>query len=300
VVLVEDTDWNRLIDQLREGDCTPFLGAGACHGVLPSGRDMSQAWADEYDYPFADSGDLARVMQYAASEVGDPVDLKKRVCTKIRSVRPPDFSDPAEPHALLAEFPIPVFITTNYDDFLVKALTSAGKSPNSAVCSWSTGIDYDKTLFETAAGMKPDSAGPLVYHLHGSVYSPRSLVLTENDYLEFLVKLASSHETEELRVIPSAVLSALTANPLLFIGYSLQDWTFRVIFHGLLSTIPDVHRRRGVSVQLLPPLHGSIVNAENRARKYLNSYLAKWQISIYWGTATEFCHELRDRASSRP
>jgi SIR2-like domain len=296
---VRDTDWRRLIDQLQSGDCTPFLGAGACHGVLPSGTDLSRQWARDYDYPFRDDGDLARVMQYAAISEGDDTYLKQKVCQQFEAASAPDFQDPAEPHALLAQFPVPVFLTTNYDDFLYRALREAGKNPSSATCSWWEGLEYDKEFFETGPGLKPDADNPLVYHLHGSMDTPKSLVLTENDYLEFLVKIGSAHDSDSLRrLLPGPVLPAITDNALLFIGYSLQDWTFRVIFHGLRSTIPEVHRRRNVSVQLLPPVNKPVAEAENLGREFLTRYLENWRISIYWGTAADFCRELRDRLGS--
>jgi hypothetical protein len=297
--VLQDGDWRRLIDQLKSGECTPFLGAGACHGVLPSGAELCSQWAELYSYPFADHGDLPRVMQYAAISERDAVYVKQKVCQQLAAAGPPDFSDPNEPHALLAQFPISVFLTTNYDDFLVRALKDAGKSPNSATCSWSAGLRYDEDLFATDPGLTPDSANPLVYHLHGSLQDPKSMVLTENDYLEFLVKMASAHEADAVhQLIPSPVLSALTDNPLLFIGYGLQDWTFRVIFHGLLSTIPGTHRRRNISVQLLPPINEPMDEAKTRGTEYLTRYLEDWHISIYWGTAEEFCRELRDRLGS--
>jgi hypothetical protein len=235
-------------------------------------------------------------MQYAAFREGDAVYLKEKVCEYFRSIEPPDFSNPGEPHSLLAGFPIPVFITTNYDDFLDRALRVAGKNPNRGICSWFPGASYDRDLFETTPGLSPTSDVPLVYHLHGSMQTPKSLVLTESDYLEFLVKITARRDDEALRLIPSAILSALTDNPLLFVGYSLQDWTFRVLFHGLLRTIPSTHRRRNVSVQLLPPINSHDSDVKERARQYLAHYLEDWRISVFWGTAAEFCHELRERA----
>lgn len=138
---------------------------------------------------------------------------------------------------------------------------------------------------------------PLIYHLHGRMQTPKSLVLTESDYLEFLVRITASRDDDPLRLIPGAILSALTDNPLLFVGYSLQDWTFRVLFHGLLRAIPSTHRRRNVSVQLLPPVHNDRDDeVKDRARRYLTRYLEDWRISIFWGTTAEFCRELHSRA----
>ena len=292
---MEEADWARLVAQLGRGDCTPFLGAGACD-ALPTASELGSRWAAQYDYPFVDREDLAKVMQYAAVMEGDSVYLKEKVCEYLRSVNPPDFGSPTEPHSLLARFPIPVFITTNYDDFLIKALGLAGKNPNAAICSWFGTGDSDREFTETTPVLDPTPEMPLIYHLHGRMQTPRSLVLTESDYLEFLVRITTSRDDEALRLIPSSILSALTDNPLLFVGYSLQDWTFRVLFHGLLRAIPSTHRRRNVSVQLLPPVHNDKEEVRERARRYLARYLEDWRISIFWGSTAEFCHELRVRA----
>lgn len=289
---MDEADWERLIEQLRAGHCTPFLGAGACDGTLPSAADMSDKWAADYKYPFMDGRDLARVMQYAATTVGDAVHIKEKVCDDIKSAGPPDFSDPEEPHALLAEFPIPVFVTTNYDDFLARALTRKGKMPSSVACPW---YRPDKEPVETLPGFEPTADRPLIYHLHGSTQSPRSLVLTELDYLDFLIRISKSQADDTLRIIPTAIESALTDSPLLFIGYSLKDWTFRVLFHSLLRTTTNANRRRSVSVQLVPEVGRPKADAKRRAQTFMSRYFDDWRISIFWGTGQEFCHQLRSK-----
>lgn len=293
---LDERDWKRLISQLSRGDCTPFLGAGACHGTLPSAAEMSMDWADRYEYPFPDHRDLARVMQYISISEGNPVEIKERVREEFAGKGPPPFDHPTEPHALLARFPIRVFITTNYDDFLTKALAWAGKAPESVICPWylPATANYNE-FFSRVPPDRPPPEKPLVFHLHGNLKIPKSLVLTEADYLEFLANIAGSRIEEGMQLVPNIVLNAMTDYPLLFIGYSLQDWTFRVLFHGLLRTQSDVLRRRSISVQLRPPVNGSIAAAERRAEEYITRYLEGWQISIFWGTAADFCRELRDR-----
>jgi hypothetical protein len=293
---VDDADWDRLIAQLSRGDCTPFLGAGACDGTLPAAAEMSSHWAASSDYPFPDHYDLPRVMQYISIANGDPIFVKEKVCEDLSAKGSPPFARPTEPHSLLAGFPIRVFITTNYDDFLSKALRIAGKIPKQVICPWYLSANADLArVFAKVPVTQPLPEEPLVFHLHGNLETPRSLVLTEGDYLEFLVNIALSRTGEGSQLIPSIVLSAMTDYPLLFVGYSLQDWTFRVLFHGLLRAQSDVLRRRSVSVQLLPPVNGSITQAEHRAREYITRYLEGWRISIFWGTAASFCTELRNR-----
>ncbi|MCF6155219.1 MAG: hypothetical protein E3K36_08190 [Candidatus Brocadia sp.] len=61
---LEDKDWNNLLDRIKAGKCTPFLGAGASYGLLPLGKDIAQKWSKEHDYPLEDCSNLARVAQF--------------------------------------------------------------------------------------------------------------------------------------------------------------------------------------------------------------------------------------------
>jgi hypothetical protein len=288
---VDEREWRRLTDQLRNGDCTPFLGAGACAGTLPVGAELSKSWADEYEYPFPDSAnELPRVMHYASIMEGDPVHLKRLVARRFFGQGPPDFTNSVEPHGLLAKLPLNVYVTTNYDDFMLKALSTVGKKPQAIICPW-----YLGAASTADSGAPPTAENPIVYHMHGSFADPSTLVLTEADYLEFLINFATSQRSPEQRIIPTAILPALTRRPLLFIGYSLQDWTFRVLFHGLLRTVAPVQQRRHVSVQLPVPKRSDDMRAADRAKHYLTRYFEDWKISVFWGTTAEFCTELRER-----
>lgn len=297
---MDEQDWARLVDQVSNGDCTPFLGAGACHGTLPTGTQLSATWAADHMYPLGDRDDLPRVMQYVAIRTRDAVSVKQRLARKLSGVGPPDFADPVEPHGLLARLPLPVYLTTNYDDFMVRALRNVGKTPSSAICRWYRDAATADEVFSTGPGFNPRPEAPIVYHLHGSFQEPHSLVLTEEDYLEFLINMALDKANNERKLIPASIFRALTTRPLLFIGYSLQDWTFRVLFHGLLRMISEVQWRRHVSVQLSPLNKDADPDAYTRAKEYLTSYFDRRNISLYWGTASDFCAELRSRLGCAP
>ena len=88
------------------------------------------------------------------------------------------------------------------------------------------------------------------------------------------------------------------ADRVVFIGYSLHDWSFRVLFHGLVRAVPDVQQRRHVSVQLSPELGMADPSAHRRAVAYLTRYSAKLNITVYWGSAQSFCTELDRRLES--
>lgn len=82
---------------------------------------------------------------------------------------------------------------------------------------------------------------------------------------------------------------------LLFVGYSLEDWTFRVIFKGLLSARPLHAGYPHVSVQLPPSAEDAADDRPLRIQEYLDRYFEMQSISICWMTAREFSAELRGR-----
>ncbi|WP_155354234.1 SIR2 family NAD-dependent protein deacylase [Acrocarpospora macrocephala] len=289
---MKDADWERLISQLRKGACTPFLGAGACAGSLPSGAQLSERLAARWGYPFGDRANLTKVTHYGAMKFGESIHVKEQVCAELAAAGVPDFSDPLEPHGLLAGFPFPVYLTTNYDDFIYQSLKAAGKDPNVALCPWHGGLAFDEDLFRHKAGWNPGPDAPLIYHLHGRIQDPSSLVITEDDYLEFVFNLAYDRAAETPIMLPAAVMRALTTRSLLFVGYSLQDWTFRFLFNSLHRAVPGINRRRHISVQLAPSVDGTAVGDLQRE---LQRYYEDWKVSIFWGTPAQFCEQLRER-----
>ncbi|GAB1821230.1 SIR2 family NAD-dependent protein deacylase [Herbidospora sp. RD11066] len=291
---MRESDWVRLIHGLESGDCIPFLGAGVCSGTLPTGSQLSLRWAEMIGYPFTNKESLLDVMDFAVTMDGDPVYVKQKVIRDLLldddgEEKLPDFSSQFEPHRVLARFPLPVFFTTNYDDFMVRALTDAGKKPAQLTCPWHT-ISQGPA---PASRTRPTSNRPAVFHLHGSAADPASLVLSRSDYIQFLITLTKDHASSDHALIPRPLLVPLTERPLLFIGYSLQDWTFAVLFQGLLETVSSLQRRRHISIQLAPP--SVQPGKEAIAEEYLNEFFKRWNITVYWGKVDDFCRELGAR-----
>jgi hypothetical protein len=287
---LDKDDWNEMLDNINDGLCTPFIGAGACSGVLPLARDISNEWATSYNYPFEDKGDLARVSQFLAirkSEIFPKSKIQKLFSSKI----PPDFSQPDEPHAILADLNLPIYITTNYDNFMWQALKSRNKNDaKEEFCRWNNfTLNYElvpKPIFES--GYKPTPSSPLVYHLHGSMEVPQSMVLTESDYLDFLIGLSR----DEIKLPPS-INKALAGTSLLFVGYSLADWDFRVLFRGLIYLAKANASYSSIAVQLPPNV---LDQRKEDAFRYLDEYWEKIhgvKLRVYWGNAREFSKELR-------
>jgi hypothetical protein len=107
------------------------------------------------------------------------------------------------------------------------------------------------------------------------------MVLTEDDYLDFLVRIS-----RDQTLIPPRIQDAISSTSLLFIGYGLNDTNFRVIFRGLIEN-RESSRKFSVTVQLRPGEPGVV--------EYLTKYFGSFGIRVYWGNAREFVSELKKR-----
>src|SRR5882724_4791150 len=85
---LREGDWEILIGRIKEGKCTPFLGAGACADVLPLASDIANEWADRYKYPLPDHKNLIQVAQFLTVEYGDSEFAKRLVKQRIETVTP--------------------------------------------------------------------------------------------------------------------------------------------------------------------------------------------------------------------
>jgi hypothetical protein len=280
-------DWEILIQRIQDRQCTPFLGAGMCSDVLPLGRDVAQQWAQKFDYPMDDPHDLIKVAQFVAL-VRDPVTPKEEFLRLIKNSPRPNYSDPSEPHSILASLRLPVYITTNYDDFMFQALVKKDRDAKREICHWNSYTKNRPSIFGQNPGYEPTLANPLVFHLHGSDELATSLVLTEDDYLDFLVNV--SHDQQ---LLPPVIQRALTETSLLYIGYRIVDWNFRVLMQSFRRFMERSSAHTSFAVMPLPRVDDE---ARRKIQQYLKKFYANIDVKVYWGTAQEFLTDLLERA----
>jgi len=177
---------------------------------------------------------------------------------------------------VLANLPIPIYITTNYDTLLEEYLKNADKTPNIIVSNWMGWFENDLNIanetisnLENAAAYKDDDEelkekkanlnlinwkngytadNPVVFHLHGVIDSPETMVLTEDNYIDFLVRLNSkegfSTDRDNLPVLPSQISKIFSANHLLFLGYSLNDINLNVLLRSLRQSYAKYYKNK--------------------------------------------------------
>jgi len=291
-----DEDWNSLLVAIKYKQCTPFIGAGACAGTLPTGKAIAREWAEEFGYPFPDKDNLPRVAQYIAMREGSlgSTTPKFRLCERFGQSGTPDFTRPDEPHRAVADLNLRVYITTNYDNFMFSALQRDGKrQPLRESCQWKP--QPGKRTTKSRPDPKPSSESPLVFHLHGKLEEPETMVLTEDDYLDFLANISS-----DPKLIPAYVESALANSCLLFLGYSLNDMNFKVLFRKFAWYMQRTDGPRHVSVQISPqPMKDAKAERELllKQREYLETQFKRQKVKIYWGSCSKFAAELSARWS---
>jgi len=311
--------WDALLNHIEAGQCTPVLGPGLIEFLLGSPREVANRWADRYRFPMApqDRQDLPQVAQFLAVELEDPgfprTELRKYLQEEMRErygdqlpehLRGAQLDvlvhevwkqrrehDPMEPHHVLASLPLPIYLSTNPVDILATALSAVDKKPRVELCCWNDEIEWS-----SARGRedRPDEQRPLVYHLFGQMMRPESLVLTEDDYFDYLIGV-----TKRADLIPPPVVRAWNENVLLFLGFPVDSWSFRVLFRSIMNQEGRARGRKKphVAVQIDPAEGGSVDPL--RARQYLERYFQGEHVNIYWGSTEEFIRELWMRWQQR-
>jgi hypothetical protein len=308
--------WDALLNNIYQGRCTPILGYGLLEPLLGSSREIAQRWAETHRFPLApaDRDDLPQVAQYLSvqqdyvfprdelrgylrneilrrygKDLGDVSgETLDQLLSQVGSQR--RASDPMEPHRVLAHLPCPIYVTTKPDNLLAEALGEAQKEARVEVCRWNEQVEQSHSIYDDDPGYRPKAERPLVYHLFGHLDQVDSLVLTEDDYFDYLIGVTTNKQ-----LIPTVVRRALTDTALLFLGFQMDDWNFRVLFRSLMSQQGRVLRKKYAHVAVqIDPEGGHILEPE-LARRYLERYFENADISIFWGTLEDFIKELRSR-----
>lgn len=312
--------WPALVSLLKRKQVTPILGSGLVEPILGSMREIAGDWAEKHHYPLYDyeHNSLPRIAQYLSVQYyesfpGDELeeDLRTAIQRKHRTELPEALLKSGtsldelinkiganrrqrvawDAYKILADMDLPVYITANYNKLLESALEEAGKSPRTLISPWNDYVVETEPLYGLAATGEdpPTPDNPLVYHLFGRLNEPDSVVLNEDDYFKYLIGV-----TENRDLVPTSIQEALTNRALLFLGFHLEDWDFRVLFQSLLSFEGGALRKSGkknfvsIAVQLEPE---GLANPDS-ARTYLESYFGKEDIYLYWGSSEDFIKEL--------
>jgi len=194
--------------------------------------------------------------------------------------------------AMLASLPAPVFLTTNGDSLLQQAMEARdpAKSPETEILPWRGEIAKIQELKDEREGPDlPTCERPLVHHLFGHFREPGSLVITEDDFFDYLIWLVANRQLVWIR-------TKLCDSSLLFMGFRLEDWEFRLLLRSIakLQGSENLKTKTHVAVQIED---SGEPDQREQVKAQLESYFKNSDVtlSIFWGTAEEFLDDLLGR-----
>jgi len=159
----------------------------------------------------------------------------------------------------LAELDFPLVITTNYDQLFENALAAAGKQPRVAV--------YTPNLEATADYRDPTPQSPVIFKIHGDIARPETLVITDEDYIQFVLRMSNKDPYDP---VPLTLKFYLTGWSTLFVGYSLLDYNLRLLFKTLRWKIDSANVPDMYSVDFQPdPLILDVWQSQRRYVKFI-------------------------------
>lgn len=259
-----------IAQSVRSERCILFLGAGV-HAPPPAespfdypepqrppmGSDLSKQLAGECDFEHLLKGQDASNLQRTAlayectngryelvAAITAAVQTDKRASPMLRG---------------LAELGFPVVISTNYDRLFEDALEDAGKHPR-----W---VIYTPDRERTTDYQDPSVAEPVVFKIHGDITKPNTLVITDEDYIQFVLRMNSKRPYDP---IPLTLQRLLTDWTTLFVGYSLLDFNLRLLFRTLRWKIDLASKPQMYSIDFRPdPLVVDVWDSQRREVKFV-------------------------------
>lgn len=235
VTTVDDAAISTIAEKVSRGNCILFLGAGVHfrppHGSPwhysgkkrpPVGRAFSRYLARKSEFaksfPKESIGNLQRVSLHYETIYSSRFDLVEEVRSAVHIGK-----EPSPVLRALAGLDFPMVITTNYDQLFETALREAGKEP--CVSIYSKDETVETTEYEDEGA--PSAQRPFIVKIHGDVERPQSIVITDEDYIQFVLRMGHK---EPYHPIPITFRRYFVKWPTLFIGYSLMDYNLRLLF----------------------------------------------------------------------
>ena len=247
---MKDRKWKKLIRDLHEGRCILMLGSGLS-GIKKEGQwqSLSTAFSEYLATQLDEEG-----IKYEKGQEKNLPYISQLFMT-IEDVRRIDLEDEAKDfiksntteippiYHQLAQLPISLVINTSFDDNNIeKAFNRTGKSCHSHF------YNFKRKSLERINSEKISINSPLIYNLFGAIDKTESMVLTDEDQLEFVHNVVRENPG-----IPEQVLEQFDhSKTYLFFGFNLEHWQFRLLLESLnLKEGNQTHAPNG-----LQPLSG--------------------------------------------
>jgi SIR2-like domain len=274
-----------IADHISKGKCILFLGAGVHYPPPsnsryhypeekrpPTGSALSERLAKgcgfEERFPKESITNLQRV------SLCYEVDYQRKALIEEIKAAVDTGKEPSPILRALARLNFPLIFTTNYDALFEKALYGAGKGPTVVIYN-----KLDTVPTPDIGSDDPTPEEPYLLKLHGDIARPESIVITDEDYIHFVMRMS---DKDPYRPVPRTVLSFFTRWPTLFVGYSLMDYNLRLLFKTMRWNVDKGIMPNTYSIDLRPdPLILNVWQDENKYVKFVAQDVWEFVPTLY-------------------
>jgi hypothetical protein len=228
----------------RERRVVPFVGAGASMSVTwEGGTKRGPSWEEMVDQTAkllgCNDANLLRlrgsdlqILEYFKIMNQELAPLTNWLSHQFAEATDDDILASPIHSALVQLERCSIFYTTNYDDFIERAMKKSGRSAQ--IVSGEHTMAHDRTVVE-------------VVKFHGDFNNPKEMVVSESQYMERM-RLESPMDFK--------LRADILGRAVLFIGYSFRDPNVNYIFHivnRLFSNLPHSPSGRRAYIVLPEP-----------------------------------------------
>lgn len=235
---LEETDWRVLLKSIRQRNCILLAGPGVVVDPAdPQGDPLPVQLAQRLAGELRDAGkgdqlltdcDLAHVAQTYQRAMRK---LRAGLELAIEDYYTPYRDQTTQLHLDLAALPFTLCISTTPEQFLLNGFKQTPeKEPIYDFYHFQPDPKRPQRPHSPAPPKTNSEKHPLIYDLYGSLDETDSLVLTENDLLNFLVSV--TRQTPALHPYVTAQFSDPTVS-FLFLGFGFRHWYIRILLHAL-------------------------------------------------------------------
>ncbi len=243
---LSERQWKTLARDLQQQRCILLLGTRLATAKDSEGREQRLSEllsrhlaalldAEQVAYDRDSAADLSYIAQrFLSIPKIRRIDLEDEVTEFYRGAARaiPDV------YQQLAKLPFGVAVNLTPEDFMTRAFRAAGKAGAQS-------LHYNFRKERNTPVEAPGPAKPLVYNLLGTLNDPESLVLSQEDRVEFIKNVVKGNPG-----IPNAVMSHFdNRKTFIFLGFDLENWDYRLLCDALqlskdnMTLSPDASER---------------------------------------------------------
>ncbi len=214
---MSNLDWNDILDTLEEQKCVLFLGRGAY--LADGGNSLSRALQQYLNVENVEHPHI-RLYNEDGFFLFRKNRFRRKVVSQMKAFYDQTFPETEDNFTRLARIPFNMFISLTPDNLLARTFDTQN-------------FDYQSDFYfrnrkASSHFELPTKQKPLIYNLLGNIEEPESLVLTHQDFFDYLNSVfVGNSMNEDLKD------TLERAERYIFLGLPYEKWYFQLLLRVL-------------------------------------------------------------------